>query len=138
MGPNFNHKRWIDTQKRKIEECLPEIIAWIEKDCKFWYDLRKQQAEDEKNREIQRAKEAEIQRTKEIEEAKLMQLLTDCDNWHRAKNIRNYISAYEQNTVMKSLDQEKLKTWMDWANKKANELDPLISKEDAVLGFHKA
>src|SRR5690606_30540807 len=54
-GPSFRQKNWIDNSKQKVEGRLPEIIAWIEKDCKFWHDLRKQQAEDEENREIQRA-----------------------------------------------------------------------------------
>ena len=26
-GPSFNQKKWIDNTKRKLEECLPEIIA---------------------------------------------------------------------------------------------------------------
>ncbi len=37
-GPSFDRKNWIDNTKRNIEECLPEIIAWIEKDCRYWHD----------------------------------------------------------------------------------------------------
>ncbi|MDO6605206.1 hypothetical protein [Arenibacter palladensis] len=130
VGPNFRQKKWLDTEKRKIEECLPEIVAHIEQECKYWHDLRKQQAEDKKREEIERAKAAEIQRAIEIELARTKQLLVDSENWEKANTLRKYIRAYELKGVEKGLNSEELESWVEWSNRKADELDPLLQSEN--------
>ncbi|WP_208889506.1 hypothetical protein [Polaribacter sejongensis] len=58
-GPSYKHKSWIDKENKKIEEYIPNIIAWIEQDCKYWHDLRKEQAEQKQINKIERLKEEE-------------------------------------------------------------------------------
>ncbi|WP_227020907.1 hypothetical protein [Arenibacter algicola] len=53
------------------------MVAWIEKECKYWHVLRKQQREAERILEIEHSKADEVQRTIEMEEARTKQLLAD-------------------------------------------------------------
>lgn len=134
-GPSFDQKRWIDTKTRDLEDYLPEIIAWIEKDCKYWHDLRAQQAEERKEKE----RELEIERKRlaviESEKKKLEELIENAQNWKKAQTIREYIGEMEHQVKnMDSMLGEDPKAYIEWAKRKANGLDPLNGFEDPILG----
>ena len=134
-GPSFDQKRWIDTKTRDLEDYLPEIIAWIEKDCKYWHDLRAQQAEERKEKE----RELEIERKRlaviESEKKKLEELIENAQNWKKAHTIREYIGEMERQVKHgDSMLGEDPKAYIEWAKRKANGLDPLNGFEDPILG----
>lgn len=98
-------KNWLDTDKRKIEDRIPEIVAYIEKDLTCWRDIRIQQA---------------------IDEEKTAQLFKDAENWNKAEQIRKYITAKKEKDIIEGIVNEEAKMWLLWANVKVNELAPLI------------
>ncbi|RIV72440.1 hypothetical protein [Flagellimonas aequoris] len=134
-GPSFRHKSWIDRKTIRLEEYLPQIVAWIEKDCKYWHDLRAQQAEQKRRREQELLKEKELLKKIAEEKSKLRQLISDSENWYKAKQIRGYLSAYKDKVEQnKSLLNEEIKVYLNWANQKADWLDPLTKFKDPILG----
>ncbi|GMN11502.1 hypothetical protein MTsPCn9_26200 [Croceitalea sp. MTPC9] len=124
-GPSFNQKKWIDNTKRKLEECLPEIIAWIEKDCKYWHDLRTEQAIEENKRLLQEQKLEALKKAKESEQAKVNQLFIDAENWNKAKVAEHYISAMEEQAVQKNEMNSNTKDYISWAREVIKKLNPL-------------
>ena len=124
-GPSFNQKKWIDNTKRNIEECLPEIIAWIEKDCKYWHDLRAEQAIAENKRLLQEQKLEALKKTEELEQAKVNQLFIDAENWNKAKVAEHYISAMEEQAVQKNEMNSNTKDYISWAREVIKNLNPL-------------
>lgn len=134
-GPSFNQKNWIDRKTIRLEEYLPQIAAWIEKDCKYWHDLRAQQAEQKRRREKELIKEKEHLKKIAEEKSKLRQLISDSENWHKAKQIRDYLSAYKNKVKLdKSALNEENQVYLNWASQKADWLDPLTEFEDPILG----
>lgn len=124
-GPSFSQKSWIDNTKRKLEECLPEIIAWIEKDCKYWYDLRTEQAIEENKRLLQEQKLEALKKAKESEQAKVSQLFIDAENWNKAKVAEHYISAMEEQALQKNDMNSNTKDYIFWAREVIKNLNPL-------------
>ncbi|SHK59989.1 hypothetical protein SAMN04488007_3349 [Maribacter aquivivus] len=118
-------KGWLDTEKIKIEERIPNILDYIEKDLTYWRDVRKQQAEEEKLKEIELLKQQEIKRLQKIEEDKTTQLYTDAENWQRAELLRKFMDAKKKNEIRNGTFNKKTEKWLAWVTTKINDLDPL-------------
>ncbi|TLP79240.1 hypothetical protein [Maribacter sp. ACAM166] len=124
-GPSFNKKIWIDNTKRNIEECLPEIIAWIEKDCKYWHDLRAEQAIAENKRLLKEQKLEALKKAEELEQAKVNQLFIDAENWNKAQVAEHYISAMEKQAALKNEINSNTEDYISWAKEVIKNLNPL-------------
>ncbi|RIV31557.1 hypothetical protein D2V08_14015 [Flagellimonas lutimaris] len=134
-GPSFNQKRWIDGKTKSLEDCLPEIIAWIEKDCRDWHDLRARQAAASKEKERELELQRERQAVVESEKNKMKELIENAHSWKKAQTIREYISEMERQVKNEDLMlEEETKEYIIWAKQKANGLDPLHGFEDPILG----
>jgi hypothetical protein len=124
-GPSFNQKKWIDNTKRKLEECLPEIVAWIEKDCRYWHDLRARQAIEENKRLLQQQKIESIKEAEELEQSKVNQLLLHAEDWNKAQMIERYVDEIEKLAILaKGIPPDK-QDYISWARKVAYAINPL-------------
>ncbi len=128
-GPSFNQKSWIDNTKRKIEECLPEIIAWIEKDCRYWHDLRAKQAIEENKRLLVQQKLEAIKAQQEQEQTKVSRLFTNVENWNKAELASRYLDKMEKQAILENQLNSDVKDYIIWARKVVSELNPLIDKD---------
>tara|TARA_R110001606_G_scaffold394276_2_gene565027 strand:+ start:902 stop:1978 length:1077 start_codon:yes stop_codon:yes gene_type:complete len=124
-GPSFNQKKWIDNTKRKLEECLPEIIAWIEKDCRYWHDLRARQTIEENKRLLQQQKIESIKEAEELEQSKVNQLLIDSENWNKAQMIERYVDKIEKLSILAKGIPSHKQDYITWARKVAYAMNPL-------------
>tara|TARA_R110002051_G_scaffold7053_3_gene33263 strand:+ start:14979 stop:16055 length:1077 start_codon:yes stop_codon:yes gene_type:complete len=124
-GPSFNQKKWIDNTKRNIEECLPEIIAWIEKDCKYWHDLRAEQAITENKRLLQEQKLEALKKAEELEQAKVNQLFIDAENWNKAQMIERYVDEIEKLSILAKGTPSDKQDYISWARKVAYAMNPV-------------
>ena len=119
-------KGWLDSDKVKIEEQIPKILDYIEKDLTYWRDVRKQQADEEKLKEIELLKHQEIERLQKIEEDKKTQLYSDAENWQRAELLRKFLEAKKEDAISNGKISKETDEWMEWVTSIINELDPLI------------
>ncbi|WP_347909855.1 hypothetical protein [Pseudomonas grandcourensis] len=97
--------------------------------------LRDQEARALKDAEQQqqRAALSAQKALQEAERARLLQLEDDADAWRRATVLREYLDAFEQATLLRGgLNAEQL-IYLQWARAKADWLDPLINRVDALL-----
>ena len=128
-GPSFRQKSWIDNTKRKLEECLPEIIAWIEKDCRYWHDLRAQQAIEENKRLLEQQKLEAIKAKQEQEQAKVNQLFSDAENWNKAVIVERYLNEMEKHSILMDVTTSNSKDYILWARKEVAKLNPLNDRD---------
>lgn len=129
-GPSHDLKNWIDKKTKVLEEYLPEVVAWIEKDCEYWHDLRAQQAEERKKREQEQLEKQKAERALADKQAKFNQLIVDTENWVKANQIREYIKELELKCEANQKYSESVKAYIGWANKKVDGLDPLCSLDE--------
>jgi len=128
----YPQKEWKEG-KEKIEKQLSNIVAYFETKGE---EERLERIENEKLKEKEREekrlqKELEEKQEKELEVFK--SLLQDSERWHKSVNLGNYINEIETKAIAADKVTEELKTWLDWAKKKADWYDPFIGKEDDIL-----
>lgn len=118
-------KNWIDRKTKTLEDYLQSIYDYIEKDSKQTAECWERNRIRQEQEEIKRKIEEEKARLEAIENEKFNKLISDADNHNRANIIRSYLKTYgdklfSSNTLTVDSDEFLL-----WANKKADELDPL-------------
>ena len=128
--PNASYQKysWTETKTKKIEDKVPQIIQGILKAANSF----KKRRIEAKHREIREAKERqkawerEVRMRKEREE--IDNLMSQVDNWNKARSIRSYLRAVERFVIQKRGGYDKgseIDQWLTWAYDFAKKIDPL-------------
>jgi len=77
--------------------------------------------------EKERQRQAEMERLRRIEEERLRDLEDQAGRCFKSKQLREYISAVERAALERgfSINDDPLKSWLEWAKNHANSSDPL-------------
>ncbi len=131
-GRHYEEKEWRDG-KLQLESQLSKIVAKLELDAKK--EIKWQKEIELYHKEQKKIKAIE-EKQKEIYDNELLAFKTlqeQAENYNKAILLRNYISAFKNNlTTNKTLTPQQ-GNWINWANKKADWVDPLIDTEDEIL-----
>ena len=126
----LENKHYRDGESILIEQRLPEmLIDMYEESENVRIDREAREAAARKAEEERKAKE----RRQEIyneEVERVIALENEAEDYALACKIRAYVSAVE---AQKNFD-ENTQRWVEWAKEKADWYDPLIAKEDELLG----
>lgn len=126
-------KEWKDG-KLKIEERLAEILAYLELKAEKKNKERIEREEFWAKRDEEERLKKELQERKEKEYSDFKNLIKLSARWRETKDLREYISAFEQVALNRGVNVQEVAKWTDWAHKKANWYDPFIETEDELLG----
>ncbi|WP_339186034.1 hypothetical protein NST37_24830 [Brevibacillus sp. FSL K6-6036] len=100
-----------------------EASEIIRKEREAREEERRRREEEERLREERRKRHMiEVERT--------VALTNMAQDYAMACKIREYVSALE---LSRNLAEEDIQ-WIDWAKKKADWYDPIIAREDEILG----
>jgi hypothetical protein len=121
-------KAWRDREVAPVEEQLPKCVAGMMRIA------LKERAERDKREKEEQAKQKRIDAVRaelrqiEKEERKIKALERDAIRWRRAERLRAYIEAVRRDAVRKTdpEDQAKALEWVEWAERQADRIDPLI------------
>jgi hypothetical protein len=97
---------------------------------------REEREAEEKSRRREERKRAILAEKREHELANVELLITDANDYDQALKIYEYIVVLEQGLINRT-DKSELKKARDfiaWARKKADWLNPLIGRNDELLG----
>lgn len=119
-------KNWKDTKTASLEKKLSSILAGLSSASVSISALREKEearerewAEDERRR-LERARNSETQRRLR------RNLVKHTELWERAERLRAFIKGVENRLKFSPLvEQEMAQTWVDWAHKQADLLDPM-------------
>jgi len=98
--------------------CSPEN----ETDPKEYHRINE---EEQRKREEQKRTIRAQQQLIEKERSDFQDLYKQAKRWQRARFMRDYIKAVEQNAVEKGGITDEVQNWLDWANNKVDSYDPL-------------
>src|SRR5690606_28137697 len=110
-------KNWNDTDTKKIEDQIGEIIIWIMEAIQVEKAMREErEAEEARRLEEQRIRQ-EMAERKEEELERLKVLEQQAIGWEKANRIRKFTDAVELKFARIDLEEEKvkLKKWITWA-----------------------
>jgi hypothetical protein len=131
-GKHF--KEWQD-DKEPIENKLAVILAKLETEA------RRIKAErlyhNEQHREWEEKVRLEKERTDRIEKEKsdFKKLIDQARRLQLSAFLREYIDVVEKNARDNGTMNDELQNWLSWARGKADWYDPLVNKEDEILGM---
>ncbi|RUA36077.1 MAG: hypothetical protein DSY77_01780 [Bacteroidetes bacterium] len=132
----YPNKEWKDGSQRKLEDQLPNILTTLELKSKEIKKERAKREEWKRQYEIQRKKEEELKELKGKELKNFKILYRSSDLLHKANVMRDYINTVKEQALKKGNLNDKLNEWINWANKKADWIDPLTDiDEDELLGI---
>jgi hypothetical protein len=130
--PTGARKAWRDGKRQRVEDCVPAIVECLQEYPKLARQEREQQAWE--NAESQRRWHEEYLRRSAPE--RLEKMMGDLKKhiqrqsrlWERAKNLRNYLAAWEA-TVLGSGKAAAAdgweQRWLTWGREWVNSFDPL-------------
>lgn len=120
-----NKKNWLDTEKLKIEERIPNILNYIEKKCVQGHQVDLSNKLSKNKCALEEQKRQELESVQKIEEEKTVQLYTDAENWQRAELLRKFMVAKNEDEISKGTFNKETELLLAWITTKINELNPL-------------
>jgi hypothetical protein len=132
IGRYSGDKEWRDGPV-KIEELLAKIVAKLEIEA----ESKKIRQEESRLRhlkyEAKKKIEEEIKKRRDDEVIKFNKLVALSEQYNKTRIIRQYIEAQKQNAIDTNSFTPEKQEWINWANDKADWIDPLINKPDDLL-----
>jgi hypothetical protein len=124
---NIQHS-WADGKKARLENCLNDFVIGLIRASSVLRskDLQKEIERQEQD-EIERRR-IEKERAIQEERERVLALLQDVKNWHKSKQIREYIETVREQALKNNGTvgpDSKLGEWLTWATQQADYLDPL-------------
>ncbi|MDH4980942.1 hypothetical protein [Hyphomicrobium sp. D-2] len=129
-------KEWLETQTRRLEGCVPEIVANI---LLAGPALVKKREE----REAEQRQYREAERLRQIEQARQRKnrnqwraLVEQAEHFETAVKVRNLIAALETTAADPSLmiGERSLPEWIAWAKQYLDSFDPLSRGAEEIFG----
>jgi hypothetical protein len=129
-------KTWRDSQKRRLEELLPECLIGLLKIALVTHRQMEQRRQQEIARQKKREEMLDLQKQIEAETKRVQQLQQNAMNWHTARLIRDYVEA----VIIKARAESKpvgpdteIGKWILWAKEQADRFDPISASPASVL-----
>ena len=117
-------KEWHDEPDASIEARLDDVLAQLAGAFEE-LRLRLQREAEERERQWKIAEErrlAEMDRKRET--IRVRRLISYCDNWRTAADIRTFVAAVEASPLA-SAEAELFASWKSWSLNHAAQIDPL-------------
>jgi len=129
----FLHGEW-QSGSQLLEEQLPRILAKLETEALREKEERRQI--DEQHRKYEEEIRIEKERKERIEKERsdFKQLINQAKRLQVATFLRQYIDVVEERLQSSGSIADEMIQWVKWARMKADWYDPLVNKEDELLG----
>ncbi len=133
VGRKYAARSWNDTERKRLEERVGHVAAGI---IAFIEIKRAEEAERARRAEAHRIAlekyERDVERY-ESERLRLRSLRRDAVRYRRARELREYLDAYERAACDAGQLAPEVEDWLVWARAKADCIDPLILMSDVIL-----
>jgi hypothetical protein len=143
FGHESLRKKWRDTERKQLEDCLNSVITGLVKMALYKKEKRlqeeeqeRQRQEKERRRKEQERRVAELKRKIREEQERVERLIADAENFYRSKCIRDFIAAVENERQKNNqiyVSNEDFDAWSKWAREQADRLDPLVPNPPSIL-----
>jgi len=124
---NIRHS-WADGKKARLENCLNDFVIGLIRASSVLRSRDLQREIEKQEREEIERQRIEKERAIQEEKNRVSALLQDVINWHKSKEIREYIEAVKEQASRdngKVTPDSELGKWLIWAAQRADHLDPL-------------
>lgn len=132
IGKYSGEREWRDG-KVKLEGMLARIVAKLELIAQREKEWKERARISDLKREVEEKRLAEIKKRRDDEVDKFNRLVKLSEQYDKTLIIRQYIEAVKQKAINTDRQTPEKQEWINWANDKADWLDPLINKPDEIM-----
>lgn len=121
------HPQWIETQKKKIGDMLPEIISTIMAAGPILEQMKREREEREKRYREEETRRYEAQRLREIDDKRWQKFRQFAANWEERERLLSFIAEIENRRSDEgdvTVAGGPLSNWIAWAKERVEALDP--------------
>jgi len=125
-------KVWVDGGRQRLEDCLGDFVAQLHAAAAAIRDHRLERERQHRAWEEERRRRREEEERARLEEEREEAFLQRVDDWHRARQIREYVADVRRRCAgaeRGTLDDE-IVAEVVWALELADRLDPLSPRRD--------
>ncbi len=122
-----------DSARAPIEEQLNQVVVLMARCAIGTLRYREEQERLSQIRETRRREALALKAIQDAEKKKLEQLIEDAQRWQQAEAIRAFLHVQEANVLKTGAISDQQSSHLAWARAKADWLDPLVRRPDAVL-----
>ncbi|RFU70030.1 hypothetical protein [Bacillus sp. V59.32b] len=126
-------KYFRDTDNSRIESRLGDMLIELYEESEAVRIEREAREETARKREEEARVKEERSNLYNEEVERTIALENEALDYEKACKIRAYINAVDNASCQNAFNGD-ISAWIDWAKKKANWLDPIVSREDELLG----
>lgn len=119
--------QWIETDKKKIADILPDIVGAIMAAGPTLEQQRIEREETRRRHEEEQARRYEAQRLREIDDKQWKRFREFAENWEERSKLLAFIAELETRREAEGdvvVADRPLTEWIDWARARADALDP--------------
>jgi hypothetical protein len=129
-------KSWQDTEERRLEKHLSEVIAEMLTSAEVsyrhgaisareWLIEQKAEVQREMSRRQLEAEESARKQREEEEQERISRLMEQASDLHRSQTIRSYVENARARAGELGISHAHFDTWAVWALKEADRVDPI-------------
>ncbi|WP_409561739.1 hypothetical protein [Hyphomicrobium sp. MC8b] len=118
---------WIETKKRKIGDCLPEIVSTIMAAGPILEHMKREREERYARYQEEEVRRYETKRLKEIDDKRWDQFREYAENWEEREKLLGFVAEIEKRApsgAAITASGDSLDDWIAWAKERAAALDP--------------
>ena len=129
-------KNWRDTKHKKVEDEIGSFVLGLLDCAAILRDLREKREREEQQRRLAEQQRRERARKQQQELIRYQALEHTAMDWHKARILEGYLTALEQQAASETDEQKRsaMLRKLAWGKEKLAWLDPLISRQDPILG----
>jgi hypothetical protein len=122
-------RNWQDGRKGTVETMAGDILATLLAAFPLMVAEREQREKAEERRRIEAQRRYELEQQRKLEENRFRRMLEHAGRWRDAELARSFVAALRaaipDPTVV--IDDKPASEWLDWAEARATQYDPLAS-----------
>ena len=129
-------KNWRDTETKKLEDKIGEFIIYLIKAGEQIRIRHEEIEERHRKYEEEMVQKNHLQQLRENELKKFNNLSEEAENYKKSIILNEYIVALEKQVenIAHMDEKNKLLEYINWAKEKTDWVNPLINREDKILG----
>ncbi|MBN9304806.1 MAG: hypothetical protein BGO82_11135 [Devosia sp. 67-54] len=119
--------QWIETDHRKIQDMLPEIVGGLMAVGPIFAEEERQHAERERQRREEEVRRYEVQQRRELDQKRWSQFRAYAANWEERRTLLAFLTEVETRLASEgpaTIADSPLSDWLAWAREHADALDP--------------
>lgn len=135
-------RTWRDTERHRLEDRLDRFIAGLLAmvACRKQYEVEQAKRMEQRRLEEERRQEAarqlaEKRKQYKAEAARVNELITEAENWRKARLLREFVETVKREHTAAGTFQpgSPIEQWAEWASRQADRLDPLRPSPPSIL-----